>query len=374
MRTVGMLTVVLGGLGAMAVWSQAPPVAKTSGPGVQAAADSREPDVLNACKTPAPARGGGRPGGGGGAPKGGPGGPGGAGAAKGGPGGGGARGPAQTLPRDYSVTEIPGVIAAGAKWKDVWSGEGNNSDGIIATSDGGILIAQNDNSQVLKLDKDGKTSVMYMGLNTSGSVAMNSKGVLFVANRGLNPSIEELAPKRRMLANKLPNGDPLDCLRSVMNDVVADSKGGVYFTMGGLLHADSKGVVTRYGENLNTNGIMLSADEKHLWVTNGATLAEFDVQKDGSLTNQHEFVKLAGGGDGSTFDAAGRMYVTDSAGIEVISPDGKVLGAIPTPRGVISVTFSGPDRKTLYAVSNDRINDRIMTIPMIAQGPKGRGK
>jgi gluconolactonase len=380
MRAVGMLTVALGGLGVAVLWSQAPPAAKTSGPGVQASADSKEPDVLNACKTPAPARGGGRPGGGGGgAPKGGPGGPGGG--AKGGPGGGGApkggpgagaRGPAQ--PRDYSVTEIPGVIAAGAMWKDVWSGEGNNSDGIIATSDGGILIAQNDNSQVLKLDKDGKVTVAYMGLNTSGSVAMSSKGTLFAVNRGLNPSVEELAPKRRTLANKLPNGDPLDCIRSVMNDVVADSKGGVYFTMGGLFHADSKGVVTPYGENLNTNGIMLSADEKHLWVTNGATLAEFDVQKDGSLTNQHEFVKLAGGGDGSTFDAAGRLYVTDSAGIEVISPDGKVLGAIPTPRGVISVTFSGPDRKTLYAVSNDRINDRIMTIPMIAQGPKGRGK
>ena len=47
------------------------------------------------------------------------------------------------------------------------AGEGNNSDGIIATSDGGILIAQNDNSQVLKLDKDGKMTVVYMGLNTS---------------------------------------------------------------------------------------------------------------------------------------------------------------------------------------------------------------
>jgi gluconolactonase len=373
MRTVGMFTVALGSLGAMALLSQAPPAAKTTGPGVQAAADSKEPDVLATCKTPPPARGGGRPGGGGGAKGGGGGakGSGGFGGAKGGP---GARGPAQTSPRDYSVTEIPGVIAAGAMWKDVWSGEGNNSDGIIATSDGGILIAQNDNSQVLKLDKDGKVTVAYMGLNTSGSVAMNSKGALFVANRGLNPSIEELSPKRQTLANKMVNGDPLDCIGAVMNDVVADSKGGVYFTMGGLFHADSKGVVTRYGENLNTNGIMLSADEKHLWVTNGGTLAEFDVEKDGSLTNQREFVKLAGGGDGSTFDAAGRMYVTDSAGIEVISPEGKVLGAIPTPRGVISVTFSGPDRKTLYAVSNDRVNDRIMTITMIAQGPKGRGK
>ena len=63
-------------------------------------------------------------------------------------------------------------------WKEVWPVDGNNQDGIVATKDGGILIAQNDNSDVLKLDKNGKTSVVYSGLNTSGSLAMNSKGAL----------------------------------------------------------------------------------------------------------------------------------------------------------------------------------------------------
>ena len=375
MKTVGMLAVLAGGVGAGLLvqqaltpqaWAQSAP--KTTGPGVQATSDTKEPDLLKTCKTPppAPAARGGR---GGFGAKGGP-----KGGAKGGPRGGGQ---AEASPREYSVTEIPGVIAAGAKWKDVWTGEGNNSDGIIA-DDGGILIAQNDNSDVLKLDKDGKTSVAYSGLNTSGSVARNSKGALFVVNRGLNMSIDELAPQRKVLANKLANGDPIDCAGGgVLNDVTADSKGGVYFTMGTVYHADAKGNITKYGENLFTNGIMLSTDEKHLWVTNGSTLAEFDVQKDGSLTNQREFAKLQGGGDGSTFDAAGRLYVTvggANPGIDVISPEGKELGLIPTPRGVISVTFSGPDRKTLYAVSNDRRNDVIMTIPMIAQGPKGRGK
>src|SRR5262249_27237768 len=115
----------------------------------------------------------------------------------------------------------------------------------------------------------------------------------------------------------------------------------------------------------------------HLYVTNGQTLAAFDVLKDGSLTNQHEFAKLDGGGDGSTFDAAGRLYVTTSSpGVQVIGPDGKNLGVIPTPRGVISVAFSGPDRKTLYAVSRDNAQNKdwIIAIPMIAQGTKGRGK
>ena len=162
---------------------------------------------------------------------------------------------------------------------------------------------------------------------------MNCKGTLFVLNRGLHQSIEQLEPQRKTLVNK-NNGDPLDCLGSILNDMTADSKGGVYFTMGGVFHADSKGKITKYGENVNPNGIVLSPDEKHLYVTNGATLAAFDVQKDGSLTNQREFAKLeaGGGGDGSTFDSAGRLYVTaQAAGMQVFDPDGKYLGVIPTP-------------------------------------------
>jgi gluconolactonase len=335
-------------------WCQNPaPAGERTGPGVQAPQDSKEQEVLKTCKTPPQGRGGGQ-----------------------GKGKGKGPGPAAAAgPRDYTVTAIAGVIAAGQKWKDVWQGEGNNADGIIATKDGGLLIAQNNNSDVLKLDKNDKTSVAYSGLNTSGSVAMNSKGALFVVNRGVNESIEELAPVRKTFADKY-NGDPIDCIGGVLNDLTADSKGGVYFTMGGLFYADPQGKITRYGENLTTNGIVLSADEKHLFVTNGMTVAEFDVQKDGSLTNQREFAKLEGGGngDGSTFDSAGRLYVTTNPGVQVIGPDGTYLGLIPTPRGVISVAFSGPDRRTLYAVSNDQRNDWIMTIQTIAQGPKGRGK
>jgi gluconolactonase len=275
------------------------------------------------------------------------------------------------------VAEISGVVAAGQKWRDIWQVDGNNADGIVATKDGGLLIAQNDKSDVVKLDRNGKTSIAYSGTNTGGSLAMNSKGVLFVANRGLNPSIEELAPERKILANRI-NGDPLDCVGGVLNDIAADSKGGVYFTMGGVFYADPKGNVTRYGENLATNGIILSADEKHLYVTNGPALAAFDVQKDGSLANQREFAKLEGGGngDGSTFDAAGRLYVSSNPGVQVIGPDGRYLGLIPTPRGIISLAFSGADRKTLYAVvrENATNKDWIIAMQTIAQGPKGRAK
>ena len=354
MKSAGMLAVVLAGLGAMAALGQIPsPAGLKTGPGVQAANDSKEPDVLKTCKVPPPDRGAGFP-----------------------------RGPAPAAaapgPKEYAVTEIPGVVAAGQKWKEIWEVDGNNADGIIATKDGGILMAQNDNSNVVKLDKNGKTSIAYTDTNTGGALAMNSKGALFVNNRGLNASIEELEPHRKTLANKY-TGDSLDCVGGVLNDLTADSKGGAYFTMGGLFYSDPQGKVTKYGEKLFTNGIVLSPDEKRLYVTNGPTLVVFDVEKDSSLTNQREFAKLEGGGfggDGSTFDAAGRLYVTTNGGVNVIGTDGKNLGLIPTPRGVISVTFSGPDRKTLYAVSRDNAQNKdwIIGIEMIAQGPKGRGK
>ena len=353
MRSTRSFAILLGALGAMTVYSQiVPPAGKTTGPGVQAALDAREPEVLKTCKVTPPAPGGR---------------------------GGRGRGPAATPgPREYTVSEIPGVVAADEHWKEVWQVDGNNADGIVATNDGGLLIAQNDNSDVVKLSPDGKTSVAYAGTNTGGSLAMNSKGVLFLVNRGLNPSIEELAPQRKTLANKY-NGDPLDCIGGVLNDLTADRKGGTYFTMGGLYYADPKGKITKYGENVQTNGIILSADEKHLYVTNGPSVVAFDVQKDGSLTNQHEFAKLEGGGfggDGSTFDSAGRLYVSSNPGVQVIAPDGKNLGLIPTPRGIISLAFSGPDRKTLYAVAreNTQNKDWILAIQMIAQGPKGRAK
>jgi gluconolactonase len=360
MKLTTLFAICLGALSSAVAFGQAQPAAGRSGPGVQAPQDAKYQDLIKTCKVPpppAPGRGG---------------------AAKGGPAKGQAKGPAAPAaagPKE--IAAIPGVIAAGQQWKEIWQVEGNNADGIVATKDGGILLAQNDNSTVVKLDKGGKPSNAYTGLNTSGSVAMNGK-YLFVLNRGLNQSIEQLEPKRRTLVNK-NNGDPLDCLGGLLNDMTADSKGGVYFTMGGVYHADSKGTVTKYGENINGNGIVLSPDEKHLYVTNGATLAAFDVQRDGSLTNQREFAKLeaGGGGDGSTFDSAGRLYVTaQAAGIQVFDPTGKYLGVIPTPHPVISVTISGPDRKMLYAVARDNPtnHDWIIGIPLLAQGPKGRGK
>src|SRR6187431_2291315 len=343
-------------------------IALPPGASPQAPQDPGYQALIATCKTPPPARGGGPGGARGGAPQGGA------------PAAAAAPATFPPPPAEYTVAGIPGVIAAGQKWTKVWEVSGNNADGILADKDGDLLIAQNHNSAVVKLDRSGRVSPVYSDTHTGGALAVSKKGETFMVQRGLRQNVTQLTPKRRILADKLPNGDPLDCIGGVINDLTADSKGGVYFTMGGLFHADAKGVVTRYGENLQTNGVVLSADEKTLYVTNGGTVAAFDVQADGSLMNQREFVKLpSGGGDGLTIDSQNRLYVTAGPALHVVAPDGKLLGTIPAPYGLITAAFAGQNKKTMYAVVSLTDPDRlqhayIYSIPMVASGYAGRAK
>lgn len=362
-------------------WATTTPLAGQAR-GFGAGAQGRPADYLTTCKVAPPGRGGG-----GGAARG-------AAPAPAGP-------PATFDERSYTVAAIPGVIAAGAKWTEVWRGDGNNADGLVATSDGGVLFAQNDNNQVGKIDTKGQVTFPYQGLNVSGSLAMNAKGTLFVLNRGYTglsgtahgfASIDVLAPQKKVFADKGPNGDALDCIGGVLNDAVAASNGGVYFTMGGVYYAAPDGKVSKQDAKdgnpaLGPNGIILTPDEKHVIVTNAGTLVIFDVGADGQLGNQHKFVDFdraglaegqGGGGDGSTFDANGRYYITAANGVQVFDKDGKHLGTIPSRRNLVSATIGGAQRKTLYVVTAAVVNGErkvwIDSIPLLATGPKGRGK
>jgi gluconolactonase len=280
---------------------------------------------------------------------------------------------------------IPGVIAAGQSWKVVWAWEGNNADGPIAGNDGKILFANQDASNVMELDPaTGLAKIIHEDTNTGGAVTRSKNGALFVASRGLGAAILELEPQRKVLANTI-NGEPLDCAGGVLNDLTADSRGGVYLAIsgGGLFYANPQGVMTKYGDNVvAVNGIILSADERTLYVTNGPTVAAFDVQADGSLTKQREFAKLRSGqgGDGSAIDSEGRLYVATGSAADVFAPNGDFLGTIDGPDGMHGVAFGGRDKKTLFGIvfyggwGTPSARNQIIGIPMLAQGYMGRAK
>jgi gluconolactonase len=301
--------------------------------------------------------------------------------------------------RDVRVTSIPGVVAAGAMWTIAWQGT-DNADGIVGTTDGGLLFAQEQPGQISKLDASGRGSVFLRDTHGAGALSIDAAGRILAVERTCtdpgrrapDPCVEPtvvgvLTPERKTLANNV-DGKPLGRL----NDLVADRKGGVYFTVGGAYYVDAAGRVTSLGDNLRANGIMLSRGEDVIYVTNGNVVVAFDVQPDGTVRNRRDFATLeaGGNGDGMAIDAAGRLYVTTAPGVQVFDLSGKYLGLIPTPRNVISVAFSGPDKRTLYVVgsgalgpdgkefvTSDGVRNNAKTIyriPMLAQGFSGRAK
>src|SRR4030095_13162223 len=106
-------------------------------------------------------------------------------------------------------------------------------------------------------------------------------------------AIALLTPQRKVLAETVDGksfGRP--------NDLVAAKNGGLYFTPGGAFYMSPGGTVNSIGGELRTNGIMLSPDEKTLYITNGMVVVAFDVQTDGSVTNRRDFARLEAGGNG----------------------------------------------------------------------------
>lgn len=300
--------------------------------------------------------------------------------------------------REVTVREIPGVVAAGARWTIAWQGT-DNADGIAGTSDGGLLFAQEQPSRIGKLDRNDKFSVYLEDTHGAGAVAIDSQGRILAVERtctdpGRQPAtcteptaVAVLSPQHKVLADNF-QGKGLGRL----NDLMADKKGGVYFNGAGTFYLSPSGQVSGIGENIRTNGILLSRDEKTLYVTNGRVIVAFDIQPDGSVRNQREFARLeaGGAGDGMAIDAAGRLYVSSGPGVQVLSPEGKYLGLIPTPRSAISAAFSGPGKRTLYVVGSgalgpDGTEFRTLTgvrnngktiykIPVLAEGFQGRAK
>ena len=283
--------------------------------------------------------------------------------------------------KQVAVTQIPGVIAAGTKVERVWTGL-QAADGLISEPDGTLLLPEQRAHRISRFDRNGKITLYLEDTNEAGGIAIDPKGRIIAVERNMPPRLRMLAPERRVLAESY-EGKPL----ARLSDIVGDRKGGVYFTEGAntsVYYYSVDGKLTRVANDIpGANGIMLSPDERTLYVTNTqAGILAYDVQPDGTIRNRRPFVKPEGGQDGLAIDGAGRLYVASDLGIQVFSPQGQHLGLIPTPRETTTLAFAGPDKKTLYVIG--RGNDgpggggpdarSMYRISMLAEGFKGRAK
>jgi gluconolactonase len=291
--------------------------------------------------------------------------------------------PAVKSPPDTMAPEIPGVVRGGTPVhliRDLF----HSTEGPIAMPDGSVLFTEQDagDGQLVKIDKDDNVSVFLKDTNRTIGLAYDTKGRLIGVQSNI-ARVAVLAPTRMTLVEQV-NGLPL----VAPNDLVADRKGGIYFTdplnsrfrptppsrtKQWVVYVRADGKAMPVSEEVERpNGITLSPDGNVLYASDGPGVDALDVQPDGTLRNFRKFAMLKGGNaDSICVDNAGRLYVgSGMAGVQVFSPKGEHLGTIPTPLGAQAVAFAGPDKKTLYIVGGGA----VWRVAMMAEGVKGRAK
>jgi gluconolactonase len=300
---------------------------------------------------------------------------------------------AQTPPNTVQLQpspNIPGVIKGGTMPEVVIKGL-TSSDDPMWIPNVGLIFSESQANRIVRLDEHDQP-VTFIGdlLNPLG-MTFDGKGQLISIQTkpgSMGPRIVWPKGKERILADNYqgkPFGRP--------NDIVADKKGGYYFTdppasavyylpaSGGIIRVVEEGIKT-------PNGLQLSHDEKTLYVndTQGINIYAFDVQPDGKLANRRVFATYKGRdvslppaappvsrADGLVTDDDGRLYALTDAGVEVLSPTGQALGAIPVwciTRRCQNLSFGGPDKRTLYIAGGGT----LLRIPMLARGFQGRAK
>ena len=161
------------------------------------------------------------------------------------------------------------------------------------------------------------------------------------------------------------------------NDAVVKSDGTIWFTdpsygwlQGFRPRPLLRDAVWRYDPRIGSaitvadsfdkpNGLCFSPDERTLYVADNGEphhLKAFDVLDGGRLDGERVIhVSSPEHPDGLKADSAGRLYATVAGGVEVLSPDGSLLGEIELP-GAVNFCFGGPDRNVLFITSDTAIH------------------
>jgi gluconolactonase len=241
---------------------------------------------------------------------------------------------------------------------------------------------------VVYLTPSGYTdTALRNGENGSNGLALDKLGRLLLCQSGnrqvvrMNAPLDSPKPSFTVLSANY-KGKKFNS----PNDLIADSKGNIYFTdpiyglpkgaedptrelkFEGVYEIGVDGKTTLLIDSIsNPNGIALSLDEKILYVGstgNHSGWYAYHLNAKGNITDGGLFVDAAPlnekamikqGGDGFKIDKFGNLVASGPDGINIISPQGKVLARIriydrPTSNCAFSET-----KDTLYFTADDLV-------------------
>lgn len=176
-----------------------------------------------------------------------------------------------------------------------------------------------------------------------------------------------------------------------LNDVVVHANGTMYVSDPGyfadpapqsnrLYRIAPDGTVTvaeSFPGAPRPNGVALSPDQKVLYVGFERPVAgtkpyveKYDVREDGTLADHKRFAEFDNDSspDGLEVDAAGNVYVANTAGITVFKATGAKIGNIAVPDQPTGIAFGGEDLKTLFiTTAKTKIYSVKVQVPGINQ-------
>ncbi len=312
----------------------------------------------------------------------------------------------ETLGDRFALTEGPVWIPPGAAGND--------------TREGFLLFSDNAANVIYKWSPNQPLSVFlersgFTGTDNTHVGAQTVAGrvaILLIGSNGL-----ALDPQGRLVVTAMADRTVYrlekDGTRTILadrydgkrfngpNDIVVKSDGAVYFTdtPWGLRGAENDpareqpdgfylvkdGKVTLLGGNTPgtlPNGITLSPDEGHLYVTSGGhRTMRYDILADDTLANERVFVEH--GGDGLRVDRKGNLYSSGGGGggiIQITSPEGRPLGRfhLPQPSGeprarvcATNLAFGDADDRGLYITACTHLFKIRLKMPGVRPGQKG---
>ena len=200
--------------------------------------------------------------------------------------------------------------------------EGSVGNGIRSNDLGDLFIADYTHHNVLKIDRSSRHIEIYAhsdSMNQPNDLAIRSDGILFASD---------------------PNW-----------------KEGT----GQLWRIDTDGSVHLLEQGMGTsNGVEVSADEKHLYVNESGqrTVWRYDLSDDGSVTGKilfHQFTDF--GMDGMRCDSQGNLFITrhGKGTIAVMDAEGDLIHEVVLQgKKPSNIAFGGKDGRTCYVTLQDR--------------------
>lgn len=289
---------------------------------------------------------------------------------------------------------ILGVVSAGTPVELLADGL-ETVEGPLPQLDDGLLFTNSRMNRVLRLAPDGKLTVWFEGPGGANALTRTPEG-----------DIVATMTESRMVAVLQPGQPPRPLVGDFQgtqfnrpNDLIADSRGNIYFTdtasatpSGTTLPATvyqltRKGKLVRIVQGVERpNGVALSPDERTLYLANtaGEWVIAVALDRDGDAKKARNFARLVmpppapagappvtgSGADGLAVDEKGRLYVATAVGVQVFSEEGEAMGIITLPKQPQNLAFSGPGRHALFVVGRGS----VYRIQMLTRGPQRTGK